>query len=97
MTILGEIGALVPLTTKEDVDFFSHLEMHLRQENAPLCGNDHLRYRSSYNPVRNVIDGGLCEQFSQISTELQGRIAEELDRTPGEVMKKLEDVRNKIM
>ena len=97
MTILGEIGALVPLTSKEDVDFFSHLEMHLRQENAPLCGNDHLRYRSSYNPVRNVIDGGLCEQFSQISTELQGRIAEELDRTPGEVMKKLEDVRNKIM
>ncbi|QDZ20127.1 subunit 3 of splicing factor 3B [Chloropicon primus] len=97
MTILGEIGALVPLTSKEDVDFFSHLEMHLRQDNQPLCGRDHLSYRSSYNPVRNVIDGGFCEQYSQISKELQSRIAEELDRSPGEVMKKLEDMRNKIL
>lgn len=97
MTILGEIGALVPLTSKEDVDFFSHLEMHLRQDNPPLCGRDHLSYRSSYNPVRNVIDGGLCEQYSQVSREIQSRIAEELDRSPGEVMKKLEDMRNKIL
>ena len=71
--------------------------MHLRQDNPPLCGRDHLSFRSSYNPVRNVIDGGLCEQFSQLPREVQARIAEELDRTPGEVVKKLEDMRNKIM
>ena len=97
VTVLGEIGALVPLTSKEDADFFSHLEMHLREDNPPLCGRDHLSFRSSYNPVRNVIDGGLCEQFSQLPREVQARIAEELDRTPGEVVKKLEDMRNKIM
>jgi splicing factor 3B subunit 3 len=97
MTILGEIGALVPLTSREDVDFFSHLEMHLRQDNPPLCGRDHLSYRSSYVPVRNVVDGGLCEQYPQLAKDVQARIAESLDRTPGEVVKKLEDIRNRIM
>lgn len=33
----------------------------------------------------------------QLSSEKQRSIAEELDRTPGEVLKKLEDVRNKIL
>jgi hypothetical protein len=50
--MMGSIGALVPFTSREDVDFFSHLEMHLRQENPPLCGRDHLAYRSYYFPVK---------------------------------------------
>ena len=70
MTVLGEIGAFVPLTSREDVDLLTNLEMHMRQENAPLCGRDHLSFRSSYTPVRHVIDGGLCEQFSQVSRNL---------------------------
>lgn len=44
-TLSGTVGALVPFTVKEDVDFFLHLEMHLRGENPPLCGRDHLSYR----------------------------------------------------
>ncbi len=39
-TVMGTIGALIPFASREDVDFFSHLEMHLRQENPPLCGRD---------------------------------------------------------
>jgi hypothetical protein len=46
-------GAFLPFTSREDVDFFSHLEMHLRQEFPPLSGRDHLAYRSSYFPVRS--------------------------------------------
>lgn len=30
-TVMGSIGALYPFTSREDVDFFTHLEMHLRQ------------------------------------------------------------------
>lgn len=30
-TMLGAIGAFVPFGSREDVDFFSHLEMHMRQ------------------------------------------------------------------
>jgi len=93
-TTTGAIGALVPFVSREDVDFFSHLEMHLRQENPPLCGRDHLSYRSCYFPVKNVIDGDLCEQFTALDPAKQRSIAQELDRTPSEVAKKLEDIRN---
>jgi len=48
----GRHGALLPFMTREDVDFFTHLEMHMRQENPPLCGRDHLSYRSSFVTVK---------------------------------------------
>lgn len=51
-TVMGSVGALLPFSSREDVDFFSHLEMHLRQENPPLCGRDHMAFRSSYFPVK---------------------------------------------
>ncbi|KAJ8763134.1 hypothetical protein K2173_025519 [Erythroxylum novogranatense] len=54
-TVMGSVGSLLPSTSRDDVDFFSHLEMHLR------------------------------------------KIADELDRTPGEMLKKLEEVGNKII
>ena len=36
---------LYPFTSKEDCDFFQHLEMHMRQEHPPLLGRDHLAFR----------------------------------------------------
>ena len=59
--------------------------MHMRSEMAPLCGRDHLAFRSYYFPVRNVIDGDLCEMYNSLETSKQRSIAEELDRTPSEV------------
>jgi splicing factor 3B subunit 3 len=44
-----------------------------------------------------VIDGDLCEQYPSLPADMQRKIADELDRTPGEIMKKLEDIRNKII
>ena len=96
-TISGALGVLLPFVSREDVDFFSHLEMHMRQENPPLSGRDHLSYRSSFFPVKNVIDGDLCEQFVTLDMAKQRSIAEELDRVPSEVAKKLEDLRNRVM
>ncbi|KAK8930677.1 DNA damage-binding protein 1b [Platanthera zijinensis] len=96
-TVMGSLGALLAFTSREDVDFFSHLEMHLRQEHPPLCGRDHMAYRSAYLPVKDVIDGDLCEQYPTLPPDMQRKIADELDRTPGEILKKLEDIRNKII
>lgn len=96
-TVMGAIGALVPFTSREDVDFFTHLEMHLRQEAPPLAGRDHLSFRSAYFPVKDVCDGDLCAQYPMVPAAKQKAIGEELDRTPGEVLKKLEDMRNKIL
>lgn len=46
---------------------------------------------------QDVIDGDLCEQFPTLPLDLQRKIADELDRTPGEILKKLEEARNKII
>ncbi|XP_019638298.1 PREDICTED: splicing factor 3B subunit 3 [Branchiostoma belcheri] len=94
-TISGGVGILVPFTSHEDHDFFQHLEMHIRSEHPPLCGRDHLSFRSYYYPVKNVIDGDLCEQFNSMEPSKQKSVAEELDRTPAEVSKKLEDIRTR--
>lgn len=51
-TLSGSVGVLVPFTSHEDHDFFQHLEMHMRSENSPLCGRDHLSFRSYYYPVK---------------------------------------------
>ena len=45
---------LVPFTSNEDHDFFQHLEMHMRGENPPICGRDHLSYRyDNHNRYQN--------------------------------------------
>ncbi|CAG9763976.1 unnamed protein product [Ceutorhynchus assimilis] len=94
-TLSGTIGVLVPFTSHDDHDFFQHLEMHMRSENAPLGGRDHLSYRSYYFPVKNVIDGDLCEQYNALEPQKQRSIAQDLDKTAAEVSKKLEDVRTR--
>jgi splicing factor 3B subunit 3 len=94
-TLSGGIGMLVPFTSHEDHDFFQHLEMYMRAELPPLCGRDHLAYRSYFFPVRNVIDGDLCEMFNALDNTKQKSVADELDRTPSEVSKKLEDIRTR--
>jgi splicing factor 3B subunit 3 len=96
-TVSGRLGALLPLSTREDVDFFQQLEMFMRQERAPLCGRDHLQYRSYFLPVKEVIDGDLCDQFGSLPAARQKVLAEERERTPAEILKKLEDVRGTVL
>eukprot|EP00911_Craspedida_sp_UC1_P001250 UC1_evm1s943 len=92
-TLSGSVGALLPIKYKEDVEFFQTLEMHMRQEAPPLCGRDHLAFRSAYLPVKSVIDGDLCETFTALEPAKCAEIAEEMDRTPLELARKLEDMR----
>lgn len=94
-TLSGTVGALVPFTSREDFDFFQHLEMHMRNENPPLCGRDHLSYRSAYYSVKNVLDGDLCEQYLSIDFAKQKAIATDMFRTPNQICKKLEDIRTR--
>lgn len=95
-TITGGIYAIIPLSAKDDISFFQHLEMYLRQENVNLCQRDHLSYRSYFQPVKATIDGDLCERFGALSFSKQKEFGEDVDRTPAEIMKKLEDTRNFI-
>jgi splicing factor 3B subunit 3 len=65
-TVMGSVGALHAFTSRDDVDFFSHLEMHMRQDNPPLCGRDHMAYRSAYFPVKVYTKLILCCFFFQL-------------------------------
>lgn len=96
-TVMGGIYAFMPFISREDTDFFTHLEMFMRQEKVTLCQRDHLSYRSYYQPVKHVIDGDLCELFALMPAKKQQEMAADVGRTTSEVNKKLEDIRNFLM
>jgi splicing factor 3B subunit 3 len=91
--ISGSIGIFIPLASKDDVDFIGTLEQHMRGEHLSLVGRDQLAWRGYYAPVKATVDGDLCEMFARLPAQKQGEIASELDRTVGEVLKKLEQLR----
>jgi len=92
----GTIGLFVPFVSREDVDFFQTLEQHMRTEDPPLAGRDHLIYRSYYVPVKGVIDGDLCERFSLLPRDKKAMIAGELDRSVRDVERKIADMRSRV-
>lgn len=97
VTVSGAVGALAPSASRDDRDFFSHLEMHVRQERPAPTGRDHASYRSSYAPAKDVADGDLCAEFLALPAEARRRVAADLDRAPADVAKKLEDARNRVL
>ena len=92
----GTIGIFVPFVGREDVDFFQTLEQHLRSEDPPLAGRDHLIYRSYYVPVKGVIDGDLCERYTLLPHDKKQMIAAELDRSVREIERKISDMRTRV-
>jgi len=68
-------------------------EQHMRSQNTSLVGRDHLAYRGYYAPVMGVVDGDLCESFGLLPYPKQQGIAADLDRSVGDVLKKLEQMR----
>lgn len=120
----GGIGALLPFSSKEDLELLTALEMHLRQvllplppgasspepcrviilpspstlqEAPPLCGRDQLFFRSAYFPVKGVIDGDFVAQYLRLPPDEQRSIADELDRSPAEIAKKLEELASRVL
>ncbi|KAM7192535.1 Pre-mRNA-splicing factor rse1 [Rhypophila sp. PSN 637] len=91
----GTVGVFIPFVSREDVDFFQALEIHMRSEDPPLAGRDHLIYRGYYVPVKGVIDGDLCERFSLLPNDKKQMIAGELDRSVREIERKISDIRTR--
>jgi splicing factor 3B subunit 3 len=87
--IMGTIGVFIPFVSREDADFFQSLEQHLRTEDPPLAGRDHLIYRGYYAPVKGVIDGDLCERYTLLPNDKKLMIAGELDRSVREIERKI--------
>ena len=85
----GTIGVFIPFVDREDAEFFQTLETHMRSEDPPLAGRDHLIYRSYYVPVKGVIDGDLCERYTLLPSDKKMMIAGELDRSVREIERKI--------
>ena len=96
-TVMGGIYAFVPFRRTDDLDLFQHLELCLRQECPSLVRRDHCSYRSYFQPVKDTVDGDLCEQYARMPASKQEEIADSLNRTPTEIMKKLEETRNSLL
>ena len=62
----------------------------MKAEIKTLGGRDHSGFRSFYSPCKGVMDGDLCEQFERLSYASQEKISGLLERTPQDVLKKLE-------
>ena len=90
---MGTLGVFIPLISREDADFFQSLEQHLRTEDPPLLGRDHLMYRGYYAPVKGVIDGDLCERYNLLPNDKKMMIAGELDRSVREIERKISVMR----
>ena len=96
-TSSGRIGVFMPFETRDEVDFFIHLEMYLRIEIDNVVGREHQMFRSCYGPVKCVIDGDLCEEYFSMDGDKQKQLAKDLDKNKNEVLNSLLDIRNKII
>ncbi|KAJ3886953.1 CPSF A subunit region-domain-containing protein [Lentinula edodes] len=83
----GTVGILVPFVSKEDVDFVSTLERHLLTEQRLFGWQKSVSWRGYYTPVK---PDDLCETFARLPRSKQNAITSELNRTVGEVFKKLD-------
>ena len=92
----GTLGMFVPFVSREDADFFTQLEGHIRGEEPPIAGRDHLMYRSYYVPVKAVIDGDLCERFMALTYDQKQTISAEVERSVKEIERKVQDMRSRV-
>jgi splicing factor 3B subunit 3 len=97
-TVTGLVGVMVPFASRRTMDSFFLLEMEMRKTANLHFKRDHIAFRSYYTPVKCVIDGDLCERFGALPLPKQRSVgADSLQRSPAEVLKMLEDVRNSIV
>jgi splicing factor 3B subunit 3 len=96
-TIGGAIGILAPFTVKSDIDFATSLEREMRERNLSLVGRSHVSYRSSFYPVKHIVDGDLCEMFLSLSPDDQIAAADRLERELSDILRKLDDLRANIL
>lgn len=91
-TICGTLGALIPFSFKDEFEFFQTLEWHLRSQDENLCGRNHLSFCSMFFPVKNIVDGDICQLFSLLDSKVQNKIAEDMEMEAGDINMKIDQI-----
>lgn len=96
-TSIGSLGVFSPFKSKEEVEFFTHLEMYMRLEYENVTGRDHKAYRSLFSPVKAVIDGDLISEFKSLSEEKKKSIANEMNYEVRDINKRIDIIEGRII
>ena len=95
--VTGRVRAFVPFTSPEDVEFYWFLEDCLQAEVPRPTGRDPQENRVYYAPTKHAVDGNLCNAYGQLPYNAKQKIAEKLEQSVGEMMKKLKDTRYALL
>ena len=108
-TISGAIGCFLPFPTKSLAATAQTIEkaleatsLHTNPQNTSvspqidLLLRSHCAYRSSFSPVKSVIDGDLVERLLTLPEDQQHAFAQSIDQNLPEIKRKIEDLRRLI-
>mgnify|MGYP000921808824 CR=1 FL=1 len=73
------------------------MEREIRNVTTTLSGWNHFAYRSYYIPLREVVDGVMCETYFDLEFGVQENIAKTLEREVEEIKKKIEEQRQRAL
>ena len=96
----GRIGVLIPFDYKNQLDFFRHLEMFLKNPEfgkKNVVGRNHVIFRSYYGSAKGIIDGDFCEEFFGLERKLKEEVLEGLEIREGQVLDMFEEIKFKIL
>ncbi|KAJ2659008.1 pre-mRNA-splicing factor rse1 [Coemansia sp. RSA 1200] len=93
-TLLGSLGAAIPLLSRSDADALRALERSIRDRAPPVSSRDHASFRSALVPVRSAIDGDLCERFFLLDSDVRQAVADDVGRSVSDILKMLDDMRS---
>ncbi|KAG5418179.1 RSE1 [Candida metapsilosis] len=93
----GTIGVLIPLISKSEIELLHGLQLEISSYNdeVNIAGKSHAKLGSYYSPAKNVFDGDFVEMYLNLSLDMKLKIAKKLNKSVGEVEKKLNDIRNR--
>jgi len=97
-TLSGTLGVLSPFSSQALADSARRIEDAMRENESAsdlvsLLGRDHISYRSKYYPLKSVVDGDLCEMFSDLTSEQQSLIANQVELSVPDLFQKLQQFR----
>lgn len=93
-SVEGGIGVLAPFQGSADWEFAKGVENHVRKAWVSPCGRQHIAFRSAFYPVKNVVDGDLCDLFVALSDKEREACCQSVGRAEADVVRKLDELRD---
>ncbi len=94
-TMHGAMGALTAFETESEHAVMRGVERWCARE-LSICGRDHTAWRSTFYPVKNVVDGDLAERMLGMDGEKRAKVAKQVSRPLTDIVRVMDELRWKI-